>query len=288
MLLGSNSANIKRAGHNQLSTHGLLRHFTKKPLTALVYQLVEQKALSRTDGDRPIVVLNEQSWQVMRGELEVKLIQPSAEVAAAKKQQDDWHNVDKQLFETLREFRKNAAAERGVPPFTIFHDSVLRDLARHRPTNETNLLAVKGIGQKQLERFGDELTQLITQHCNENDSPPDQFTTKPIHRTGKIKQPNPSKDLAFQLFDLGSSIEEVAQQTDRAESTAAKYLSEWIHKNKPDDLDPWLDANEYDQIADAAANSQDGHLTPIYESLDGQYTYNQIRIVIAHLHAAHA
>ncbi len=64
--------------------------------------------------------------------------------------------MDAELFERLRELRKNLAAEAGVPPYVVFSDATLRSLAQRRPKNETQMLEVSGVGQKKLERYGKE------------------------------------------------------------------------------------------------------------------------------------
>ena len=103
-----------------------------------IYQLIGQGVLVQTEDEYPVLKLNAASWEVMRGQRQVRLIQlvrrkkgerPDRSSAAVV----SWEGVDKDLFEALRGLRRNLANQRQVPPYVIFHDGVLRELARVRP-----------------------------------------------------------------------------------------------------------------------------------------------------------
>jgi ATP-dependent DNA helicase RecQ len=66
------------------------------------------------------------------------------------------------VFETLRQFRRDKAAERGQAPFILFSDATLRDLARHRPTTLVELRGIRGIGDKKLADYGTDLIRLLS------------------------------------------------------------------------------------------------------------------------------
>ena len=135
VLGGADTEAIRRAGHHELSTYGLLREVAKKQIQSMVYQLIDQGLLERTPGDRPILKLNDASWSILKGEREVKLLKPKAEAPTkAKIDAESWEGVDRGLFDHLRTWRQSVARERNVPPYVIFPDSTLRNLAlRGRP-----------------------------------------------------------------------------------------------------------------------------------------------------------
>jgi ATP-dependent DNA helicase RecQ len=70
---------------------------------------------------------------------------------------ESWEGVDRELFDVLRAFRRRTSQERGVPPYIVFSDATLRDLARHRPTTRDELLTIHGIGAKKVAEYGDDL-----------------------------------------------------------------------------------------------------------------------------------
>ena len=162
VLRGAKTEGITRHGHDRLSTYGLLPMIDQRATENLVHQLLDQELLSRSGGDRPVVTLNARSWEVLRGERQVVLLQPRAGRAkTAKADTDDWSGVDRDLFERLRTWRRRVADARGKPAWTIFDDKSLRSIAREKPTSPAALLRCKGIGEKRLADFGAAILDLV-------------------------------------------------------------------------------------------------------------------------------
>jgi ATP-dependent DNA helicase RecQ len=171
VLRGAKTEGITRHGHDRLSTYGLLPMLDQRATENLVHQLLDQELLSRSGGDRPVVTLNGRSWEVLRGERQVVLLQPRAGRAkTAKADADDWNGVDRDLFERLRTWRRRVADARGKPAWTIFDDKSLRSIAREKPTSPAALLRCKGIGEKRLADFGAAILDLVA-GCKSNETP---------------------------------------------------------------------------------------------------------------------
>ncbi|UCG17391.1 MAG: DNA helicase RecQ, partial [Phycisphaerales bacterium] len=136
VLLGADTERVQRWGHDRLSTYGLMKGTPRQSLRNIVYQLVDQGLLFRSDGDRPVLGLTDESWRVLRGERSVRLLEPKAKpVKKTRVDRESWAGVDQALFEHLRGVRRELARERGVPPYIVFGDASLRDMARRRPTS---------------------------------------------------------------------------------------------------------------------------------------------------------
>ena len=162
VLRGAKTEGIQRHGHDRLSTFGLLATLDQRATENLTHQLLDQGLLARSGGDRPVVMLNERSWEVLRGERPVVLLEPRVgRTKAAKADVDDWNGVDRELFERLRKWRRRVAESRGKPAWTIFDDKSLRGIAREKPTSPAALLRVKGIGEKRLADFGAAILDLV-------------------------------------------------------------------------------------------------------------------------------
>jgi ATP-dependent DNA helicase RecQ len=162
VLIGSESERLRGWRHDQLSTFGLLKDMPRKRVVNVVYQLIDAGVLERTSGDRPTLRLNAASWDVMRGRRTVELVEPRARKATKTRLEEaSWQDVDEELFERLRVLRREIASSRGVPPFVIFHDSTLRELARLRPKSFEELRRVRGIGEKKLAELGPRLLEAI-------------------------------------------------------------------------------------------------------------------------------
>ncbi|HUY27401.1 MAG TPA: DNA helicase RecQ [Candidatus Binataceae bacterium] len=182
VLIGADSERVRRWRHQQLSTYGLMKDSPRKTVTNLIYQLVDAELVERTAGDRPVLKLNDNSRQVLRGQRSVRLFQakkPKAE--RTHLEQTSWRDVDEALFQSLRELRREIAAERVVPTYVILHDSTLRDLARSRPATMEGLRAVRGMGDKKLSDFGARLLERIADYQRKQGGAPgpDQRHTRP-------------------------------------------------------------------------------------------------------------
>ena len=162
VLRGATTDGIKRHGHERLSTFGLLASIDQRAAENLVHQLLDQGLLARSGGDRPVVMLNALSWEVLRGTRPVVLLEPRVgKTKTAKADADDWQDVDRDLFERLRTWRRRVAEGRGKPAWTILDDKALRAIAREKPTSPAALLRVKGIGEKRLADFGAAILDMV-------------------------------------------------------------------------------------------------------------------------------
>jgi ATP-dependent DNA helicase RecQ len=162
VLRGAKTEGVARHGHDRLSTFGLLADLDQRTAENLAHQLLDQGLLDRTPGDRPVVTLNEKSWEVLRGTREVVLLEPRAGKArTTQADADDWEGVDRDLFERLRKWRRRVAEARGKPAWTILDDKALRAIARETPSSPAALLRCKGIGEKRLADFGSAILDLV-------------------------------------------------------------------------------------------------------------------------------
>jgi ATP-dependent DNA helicase RecQ len=165
VLLGGDTENVRKFGHQKLSTYGLLKDMERKPLMSLVYQLVDQALLTRSQDEFPRLGLNAASLEVMRGQRQVKLLKPPGTVKQTRtKAAVDRSKMDTALFEDLRAWRRELAAKRGVPPFIILYDSTLVALATEKPTRPSDLASIPGLGAKKRADFGEALCARIARH----------------------------------------------------------------------------------------------------------------------------
>ncbi len=289
VLLGANTEPIRRFGHDQLSTFGLLAGMARKELIALIYQLVDQGVLVRTADDKPILKLNEASWEVMRKQRPVRLVQAREKAAArTRADQDGWEGVDRGLFEHLRAVRTGLAEERSVPAFVVFGDATLRHMARVRPSTLDGLGRVYGIGQQKLAALGELFLMEITSYSRDHGLSTD-VAEKP-----RLREPGPdgrshnrsrTYKAAIQMFAEGRSIQEVMQTLGRAESTVVEYLAEYIESVKPARIDRWVDDESHRRVSEVTGQIEGDRLKPIFDHLEGMVPYGTIRLVVAHRRA---
>lgn len=165
VLLGAETETIRRLGHNTLSTYGIVKDLSRNALMAVVYQLVDLGVLNRTEGDRPVLQLNDVSTEVLRGMQEVRLLKPRERLRKRTVHAEKtFADVDSSLFEALRHWRHEEARRRHVPAYVVFHDTTLVELARRRPINLADMAGVPGIGERKLAQWGEAVCALIARH----------------------------------------------------------------------------------------------------------------------------
>ena len=170
VLRGEDTEKIRERQHDQLSTYGLLKGHSRHDVREWVYQLVAQGFLTQTDSEYPVLRCGPRAREVLKGYAEVKLRQPAVHKrdAGAPRSRDRAPVMvdgpyDRGLFEALRVWRREEAEERGVPPYVIFSDKTLRELARVRPASRYELREIYGIGDAKLEAFGDAVLRVMSE-----------------------------------------------------------------------------------------------------------------------------
>jgi ATP-dependent DNA helicase RecQ len=278
VLAGSSDQRILAAGHDELSTYGLLKGESIDTIRNWIDQLTGQGFIAKY-GEFNTLRVTPGGWEVLKGGVVPRLFK----VASGKKKEskisaDSWQGVDRGLFDELRSWRSTKAVETGLPAYVIMTDVALRNIAKFRPTTERNLIRIKGIGAKKLRSYGGEIIGIVSAYCDENDMESD--VVDPAAPKLRQKRPD-AKKTAFEMFAGGSSIEEVARATLRADSTVGKYLIDYINEEKISDPNPWVDSYTFKRIDGAVAETKNSTLKSLFEHFEGDIPYGVLRIAVA-------
>ena len=171
VLCGSESEQVTKRGHQQLSTFGLLRDAAVPEVRGYIEQLTAEGLLRQTGEPYPVLGLTEAGVRLLKDAAAVpdltlarqRRVTKDRDRRPARSRPDTeaWKDVDHDLFDRLRAVRLRIARERGVPPYVIFHDTTLRELARLKPSSVEALSGVYGIGARKAQRFGEEFVAEI-------------------------------------------------------------------------------------------------------------------------------
>ena len=288
ILRGENTDRIRKFQHENLTTYGLLRDHSQAEVRDWIYQLLGQKLLQQEGDEYPVLKLNPASWEVMKKQRTVRLVQnvrrkKGEKAKASKSEQISWEGVDRPLFEELRRWRRELAQAREMPAYIILTDASLRELAAVRPSTLDKMRTVVGIGKQKLDDFGADLLGVIVRWCSDqglamDQAPPNRAPVPPP----KLVQKG-MREQAFQLFRQGGSIDEAMKATGRTRSTVADYLCDFLRLESPKDPLPWVDPGDAQRIGKAAEELGSGRLAPLREHFNGEFDYDQIRIALAWL-----
>jgi ATP-dependent DNA helicase RecQ len=169
VLRGAKIKRIQDFRHDQLSTYGLGAHLSRDEWHNIFRQLIHQGYIEKDIANYSVLKLTEKSRPLLRGEAKIKLAKmrekPAKKKSTKKKQKKLLTNLsyDEALFESLRQVRKQLADAGGVPPFVVFSDASLIEMAAFKPTTSDAFLAINGVGQHKLEKYGDPFMQAIAQ-----------------------------------------------------------------------------------------------------------------------------
>jgi ATP-dependent DNA helicase RecQ len=164
VLEGKATPQVVQNGHDALSTFGLLKDLSATEIKGYIDQMIARGFLQRTPGEYPVVELTATGVALLKGQVAeddvVLCRQPKASIRSKSRggmgrvERESWEGVDRDLFDALRALRLEIARGRGVPPYVVFHDSTLREMARLRPQSVSALLHVPGVGARKAEDFG--------------------------------------------------------------------------------------------------------------------------------------
>jgi ATP-dependent DNA helicase RecQ len=163
VLCGSTSEQVSARGHASLTTFGLLKDASTAEVRGYIEQLIAHGLLRQTDDVYPVLALTDRGVALLKdpgAEPDLALARQRKPVKdkapkRSRVESESWQGVDRDLFERLRTVRLQIARSRGVPPYVIFHDTTLREMARLRPSSLDALRGVYGVGARKAEDLGE-------------------------------------------------------------------------------------------------------------------------------------
>ena len=172
VLRGQASEQVLAKAHDKLSTFGLLPDASVAEVRGYIEQLIGLGLLLQTDDGYPVLRVTAQGVELLRNEashpglsLARQRVPKKGEARArSRAEAESWEGVDRALFERLRGVRLDIARSRGVPPYVIFHDATLREMARLRPASIASFMTVKGVGARKAEDLGGIFLEAIRAH----------------------------------------------------------------------------------------------------------------------------
>ena len=163
VLTGASDERVMQRGHDRLSVFGIVGTDEARLLQPLSRALQARGSLVATEHGG--LRLGGDAKAILKGEKTVEIVQPPKTERASRRARNQAENpVGDPLFEALRELRRELAAEAQLPPYVIFHDATLREMAALRPSSRAELGAINGVGARKLEAYGDAFLAVIRRH----------------------------------------------------------------------------------------------------------------------------
>jgi len=286
VLRGSSARKVLKFGHDKLSTYGIGKEFSKKQWMLLARQFLYKKLLIQ-DMEYGSLKLTDNAWDVFQGEKTV--------LGHLKKEDNDkgveeeskiktTPDHDKDLFEILRKKRKNLADDAEVPPYVIFSDRTLIEMAAYFPQTMESFLDIHGVGIAKREKYGSVFLALIQEYCRDL-----QIKERPkninIQTQALPRQAGRQRHLVIgQALDSGRSIRGIMSEFNVKLDTVLNHLFKYFQDGRTirsaDELLKLstLSPDQRHLVLETFKRLGPELLKPIFEALDGKISYQELKI----------
>lgn len=277
VLRGSGKREIYDRGLQHIKTYGAGRDIPYSEWQNYMGQLLSMGYLEIAHDQKNVVKLTEASNRVLFENEQVELVKMATvkerlEVDKKRAQsKPKRQRVRDELFEVLRKLRKSLAQERGIPPYRVFSDATLEEMAAQKPRTDEQMRQISGVGDRKLHLFGDFFMDSIREFTK-GDSPEEKLSTY---------------DQTLELLAQKFSIADIAEKRGLNETTIFSHLAILYERGEQVDISSYVSAKEIGQILNALQYLEEPFkLKSIHEYFDGMMNYNKIRLALAHYNKA--
>jgi len=283
VLRGSKNTNVLNRGHDKLSTYNLMPEYSEAELRYYIDSLLMLGHLKVTDGQYPILQWTESSSKAIRGEEKIMFRQVIYKEKTQSKTDLPYNTA---LFEILKKLRLEVSREEELPPFAIFSDRSLFEMATYFPNQDKEFLNINGVGRFKLDQYGKKFMAVIEGFCIKNGiklnvktSEVNPYNFKPSTPSHTISQKE-----SFLQFMQRKSFEEISKSRGLSKSTIIDHICQHIesvsHKN-PLEIIWHIPKDRQEKINQVIDQVGIEKLKTIKLELPEDYDYDEIRMVLA-------
>lgn len=281
VLLGSRQKRILEYRHDQLSTYGIGRDRSKDEWQHLSRELLRTGHIRQAADEYNAIKVTALGSSVLFDGAQVQVAAPPKSQRSTDTRDGDVAGYHGALFERLRALRKRLADERAVPPYVVFSDRALRQLAAHLPADSEGLLRVNGIGQRKADEFGKPFLQCIHEYVAETGAQPISSDGLRSATTRVERRPGSTVQETTQLFASGHSVAQIAEIRSLSEQTIEGHIEQAIAAGDQLDIARLVDDDKR-RVIDAAMDEIGSDLlSPLREHLGDNYSYLELKVVRA-------
>jgi len=283
ILLGSKNVKVLRWEHDKLSTYGIGDELTKKQWMHLARQLLSMGYLEQ-EGEFRTLSLTDRALESLRKREQIFGVMQEAERAQKdggkrKAVELEYHRG---LFAILRQRRKEIADEAKVPPYVIFSDRTLIEMAAYFPQSQESLLAISGVGQVKARQYGDTFLEIIRDFCARHGL---SEKPKPNGETRDKGDGNRRYVMVGDAYNSGATVAELMERYHVTAGTILEHLSRYLTAGNQlqsgEDLQSLISVSEEQRESAFSAFDELGtaFLKPIFEKLNGALSYDDLKIL---------
>ena len=286
ILLGSKSEKVLRWEHDKLSTYGIGTELTRKQWMHIARQMLTMGYVKQ-EGEYHTLSLTVKALEALRKRETIFGVVQAAERVRTKGRKKEEIEYNRALFALLRLKRKTLADEAGVPPYVIFSDKTLAEMAAYYPQSMASLLNISGVGQVKLRQYGEAFLEVIQFYC-EKHGLQENLQVSPIPSrppSRKADLPSERTRLIAEAFNAGVTIQELMERHGFVANTILDHLTKYILAGNKlthaESLRTFTAATrEQEQAAFAAFDEcSPTFLKPVYDKLSGALNYDELKVL---------
>jgi len=280
IVYGAKTARISALGHDQLKTYGVGRDRGKRFWRQFIDGMLSQRLLTSEGDPFPMLQITAAGEEVLFGRTGF-ISHQMLEDTSGKAERPLY---DEPLFALLKTLRRDMATEAGVPPYVLFSDKSLHQMSSLFPQTPEALLAISGVGQMKLERYGTPFLEAIANYLAANPEvcpPQAEKRGAPVTTPAVARKQTGGQTLeeTLRLAQTGQSIEEIAAARELKPSTIAAHIGELLQQGKELDVDHYVDPAVRSEMTELFRVHGLFRLKPIVDGMEGRAGYEEAHIV---------
>jgi ATP-dependent DNA helicase RecQ len=272
-----------------LPTYGIGNNADKTYWQNLIKQLIINDFLRESNEEFSVLKLTDASKEVLFNKRKVhlqKVKELAKAVTVAETETSNSANItdaNLELFQELRSLRKEQAEQENVPPYVIFSDGSLMELASYLPNTKEELNLISGFGAFKIEKYGDLFLKVICDYCTQNNLH-SKIAEKAPKKQSKPKKANTylagTYTTTFQLYQDGNTVKDISKMRNLSVNTIQNHLAKFVEVGtiKADEI---MDLKKIDPIISIAKTQTLPSLKALKEELGEEYSYFEIRVALA-------
>ncbi|PTM13333.1 MAG: DNA helicase RecQ [Bacteroidetes bacterium] len=274
VLRGSARKDLRERGYDQIKTFGAGREVSAFDWNNYLGQLINLGYLDIAYDQFGVLKLTPASKRVLFDQESVELVRPATlqerrvQEKVASKERTKADRSRGELFESLRLLRRKLAQEKGIPPYLIFSDATLEEMAAAKPTSDQEMRAISGVGERKLQLYGDVFMAAILDHLGEKGN----------------ANPGSTHRISYELFLQGKSVTEIAEQRAIQPLTVFSHLGACYAAGDPLDIHQFVSTTIINQVEKAIPYLEKPlKLNALFEFFDGKVSHGALRMALSHL-----
>ena len=282
VLRGSKAQKVLRLRHNTLSTYGIGKEFSKKQWFHLSRQFLQKKLMTQ-DIEHGSLKLTDKAWEVFRGN---ELVWGKIEEAQVTHKQEKAGALEynQELFDLLRRKRKELADAANIPPYAIFPDTTLIEMAAYFPQSQESLLNMHGVGAAKSEKYGTIFLEILREYCTANhieERQKRQWKTS----AGAAKASGKRKHHTVgEAYNAGKSVQELMTEFNVKQNTILDHLFKYFQEGRPLRADGLLElstlaSDKQTAVLDSFKHLGADFLRPVFEAFKEEISYEELKIL---------